>query len=204
MKIESRVLEGAHFLLEPVTEAHRDELRAALDCDPDNWAIQLASAQGEHFGGYWHSLTETPGRIPFAVRDKASGRLAGTSSFLFVNPAHATLEVGGTWFRPEYRGGAVNPEVKRLMLGHAFDAGALRVELRVDARNARSRAAVLKLGATQEGITRSHFTTWTGHRRDSVIFSILAEEWPAVKAGLDARLEKFAAGTHGSSIPRHA
>ena len=91
------------------------------------------------------------------------------------------------------RGGPVNPAAKRLLMGHAFDSGVRRVVYRVDAINARSRAAVLKLGATQEGILRRDRVTWTGRIRDTVIFSILAEEWPAVRQRLDERLAGFIA-----------
>jgi RimJ/RimL family protein N-acetyltransferase len=188
MIIEPLVLEGEHVRLEPVDESVREEMREALDRDPDNWAIQSVSGMGEHFDGYWRLMTQTPGRIGFAVREAASGRLAGTSSLFDIAPQHRTLEIGYTWFRPEYRGTAINPEAKLLMLGHAFNGGALRVQFSVNALNARSRAAVLKLGAKQEGIIRRHRITWTGAKRDTVLFSIIDEEWPAVRAGLEQRL----------------
>ena len=101
------------------------------------------------------------------------------------------MEIGGTYYHPDHRGGAVNPAAKRLMLDHAFAAGARRVQLNVDAINHRSRAAVLKLGAVQEGILRQNRVVWTGRIRDTVVFSILAAEWPAVRAGLDARLAGY-------------
>ena len=118
----------------------------------------------------------------------ADGRCVGVSSFLRIDVPNASLEIGGTYYRPEVRGGAVNPGSKRLLMAHAFESGARRVQYKVDAINARSRAAVLKLGAVQEGILRQDMITWTGRVRDSVIFSVVAEEWPAVRAGLDARL----------------
>lgn len=188
MIIEAKMLEGAHVRLEPVDAAVREELRAALDCDPDNWHIQATCGMGAHFDGYWAAMTGTPGRIGYAVRDRQSGRLAGTTSFYAADPHHRTVEIGFTWFRPEFRGTAVNPEAKLLMLREAFGAGALRVQFSVDARNPRSQAAVLKLGAVREGIIRRHRLTWTGHKRDTVLFSIIDEEWPAVRDGLEARL----------------
>ena len=136
--------------------------------------------------------------MPFAVRDLASGLLAGTSSFLSVWPQQSSLEIGSTWFRPEYRGGRINIEAKLLMLGEAFGAGVRRIEFRVDARNARSQAAVLKLGAAREGMLRQHLLTWTGHIRDTAVFSIVAEEWPRVRAGLMERLAGFEAGGGGA------
>jgi RimJ/RimL family protein N-acetyltransferase len=196
MIIAPEALEGRHVRLEPVRgegggavrDELREEMREALNRDPDNWAIQSVSGMGEHFAEYWRLMVETPGRIAFAVRDAASGALAGTSSLFDISPQHRTLEIGYTWLRPEYRGTLVNPEAKLLMLGHAFAAGALRVQFSVNALNARSRAAVLKLGACQEGIIRRHRITWTGAKRDTVLFSIIDEEWPGVRAGLEARL----------------
>jgi RimJ/RimL family protein N-acetyltransferase len=188
MIIEPRTLEGKHVRLEPVNEAHREAMRAALDCDPDNWSIQSVSAMGEHFDGYWQMMTETPRRITFAAYDKASGRLAGTSSLFDIDPQHRTLEIGYTWFRPEYRGTAINPEAKLLMLSEAFDAGALRVQFSVSAVNARSQAAVLKLGAKKEGVIRNHRITWNGSKRDTALFSIIAEEWDEVRERLRSRL----------------
>ena len=188
MIIAPRVLEGRHVRLEPATAPHREELRTALDCDPANWAIQSVSALGEHFDGYWSLMTETPGRVAYVVRSKASGCIAGTSSIFAIDAEHGTCEIGYTWFLPEYRGGAVNPETKLLMLTEAFAAGALRVQFSVDARNARSQAAVLKLGATKEGVIRRHRITWNGHKRDTALFSIIDEEWPEVERRLKARL----------------
>lgn len=188
MIIAPKVLEGEHVRLEPVHEGLREELRAALDCDPDNWHIQATCGMGEHFDSYWAAMTQVPARIGYAVRALADGRLAGTTSFYAADPHHRTVEIGFTWFRPEYRGTAVNPEAKLLMLGQAFGAGALRVQFSVDARNPVSQAAVLKLGATREGVIRRHRLTWTGHKRDTVLFSIIDEEWPAVRARLEARL----------------
>ena len=188
MMIEPRVLEGDHVRLEPVGEAHREQLREALHVDPEIWEIYSSSAYGEHFPAFWEKMTGTADRIAYAVRDKASGALAGTSSFLKIDPGHRKLEIGFTFFRPEFRGTLVNPEAKLLMLGEAFGAGCLRVQFSVDTRNARSQAAVAKLGAVREGTVRRHLITWTGHRRDTALFSIVEEEWPVVRAKLEARL----------------
>lgn len=193
MEIEARALRGKHVVLEPVREDRREAIQEALDRDPENWAIQSISAMGEHFAGYWRLMTETPGRIAFAAIDHATGRVAGTSSFFDIEPHHRTVEIGYTWFRPEYRGTAFNVETKLLMLGEAFGAGARRVQFSVNAANMRSRAAVLKLGAKQEGLLRNHRIGWNGHKRDTIIFSIVDEEWPDVRSGLRARLRAFAA-----------
>jgi len=188
MMLEPRVLEGEHVRLEPVAEEHREELREALNVSPEIWEIYSSSAYGEHFDGFWAKLTGTPDRIGYAVRDRKSGRIAGTSSFLRIDPDHRKLEIGFTFLRPEYRGTHVNPEAKLLMLSEAFGAGALRVQFSVDTRNARSQAAVAKLGAVREGTVRRHLITWTGHKRDTALFSIIETEWPEVEARLKARL----------------
>jgi RimJ/RimL family protein N-acetyltransferase len=117
--------------------------------------------------------------------------LVGLTCFSSMDAANAVVEIGGTYYHPNHRGGPVNPAAKRLMMGHAFASGARRVVYRVDALNARSRAAVTKLGAVQEGILRQDRVTWTGRLRDTVIFSVLADEWPAVRERLDDRLAAF-------------
>ena len=118
--------------------------------------------------------------------------MPGTSSYLADRPANDTVEIGATYYGPELRGGAVNPAAKRLLLAHAFEAGARRVQFKVDAINARSRAAVLKLAPCRRASCAQDRITWTGRMRDTVVFSILAEEWPAVRDRLDARLAAFA------------
>ena len=188
MQLEPLRLESRDFVLEPVTAAHEQEMRIMLDCDHDHWRILYSNGAGDGFPAYWQALTATPRRIGFAAREKASGRLAGTSGYLAIDSANRSLEVGGTWYHPDFRGTRLNPEAKYLLLDHAFRSGALRAWFQVDTRNARSCAAMRKLGAVEEGIARRHMVTWTGHERDSHIFSIVDDEWPAVKARLEARL----------------
>ena len=183
------VLENRWVRLEPMGEAHKADFRAACDADPQVWTeLYPYTMYGEHFEPGWQRLYANPAadRLNFAV--VADGRCVGVTSYLRIDPLNATVEIGGTYYHPDARGGAVNPAAKRLLLGHAFEAGARRVQFRVDAKNARSRAAVLKLGATQEGVLRQDRVTWTGRIRDTVFFSILADEWPAVRERLDARL----------------
>ncbi len=191
MNLDTPLLSGRFFDLEPLTNAHKDEMAAIMDCDPERWQILLTSGAGEHFPAYWDAMVNSPRRLSFAARHKASGRIVGSSAFIDIEPVHRTVEIGGTWFHPEFRGTALNPEAKYLMLAHAFAAGALRCSFSVDSRNSHSQAAVTKLGATREGVIRHHRVTWTGHRRDSVIFSIIDAEWPRVKAGLETRLDAF-------------
>jgi RimJ/RimL family protein N-acetyltransferase len=191
-----RALEGRFVRLQPFSEALRSAVKQALDCDSEGWAVMATNGGGEGFDGWWaEAMSEAAkgARQPYAIQRLDDGRVMGTSSFLALRPAHGGVEIGATFLHPEARTGFVNPESKRLMLTHAFDGGlfgapAERVEIMVDARNLRSRAAVLKLGAVQEGMLRKHKLTWTGHLRDTVAFSILADEWPTVRDGLDARL----------------
>jgi len=194
MQLEPAVLEDAFVRLEPLGPAHREGLRAACAADTEIWAsLYPFSMAGEHFDPRWAQLMADAGRgaaLPLAVI--AGGEVVGISCFLAPDPLNGATEIGSTYYRPDARGGPVNPAAKRLMLAHAFAAGARRVQLKVDALNARSRAAVLKLGAVQEGVLRQDRVTWTGRVRDTVYFSILAAEWPGVRARLDARLEGFA------------
>ncbi|MFD1191960.1 GNAT family N-acetyltransferase [Phenylobacterium conjunctum] len=190
MQIATEVLENRFVRLEPMGDQHKDALRAACEADQDIWTrLYPFSWAGEHFEPTWTMLTTHIAQgqtIGFAVM--VGQALAGLTCFRGMDAANAVVEIGGTYYAPDHRGGAVNPAAKRLMMGHAFACGARRVVYRVDALNARSRAAVTKLGAVQEGILRQDRVTWTGRLRDTVIFSVLADEWPAVRDRLDARL----------------
>jgi len=155
---------------------------------------------GEGFADWWGALqgeTERGERIGYAIRRLSDKRVVGTSSFLNIRRIHKGVEIGATFLHPDVRSGPVNPESKRLMLAQAFDAGAIRVEFMIDERNARSEAAVLKLGATKEGTLRNHKITWTnhkitwtGHVRDTAVLSICDFDWPAVRDRLDFRLRE--------------
>ncbi|WP_374343311.1 GNAT family N-acetyltransferase [Phenylobacterium sp.] len=190
MQIATEVLENRFVRLEPMGDQHKEALRAACEADQDIWTrLYPFSWAGEHFEPTWTMLTTHIAQgqtIGFAVM--VGQALAGLTCFSGMDAANAVVEIGGTYYAPDHRGGAVNPAAKRLMMGHAFACGARRVVYRVDALNARSRAAVTKLGAVQEGILRQDRVTWTGRLRDTVIFSVLADEWPAVRDRLDARL----------------
>ena len=197
MKLLAMPLEGRHVRLEPVTSSVRDEMRLALDCDPDAWALQFANGRGSGFADYWAAMvapTPPGSRIAFGVRLRSSGRLVGTTSFHHISPASRTVEIGSTFYRPEARGTVVNPEAKLLLLDHAFGRGALRVQLTVDNRNERSQAAVAKLGAVREGMLRRHLVTWTGHRRETVVFSVIDTDWPSVRERLVARISEATCG----------
>ena len=193
MIIEPRPLDGRFVRLEPLAETHREPLRAAAEADPAIWEIYPYSMAGEGFDPYWDRSMrriETGDAVIYAVLK--DGVLVGVSG-LGPDRVNATTEIGGTYLHPAVRGGPVNPESKRLMLAHAFESGARRVQFRVDALNRRSAAAMRKLGAVQDGVLRQDLVTWTGRVRDTIIFSILAEEWPGVRDGLDQRLAGFGA-----------
>jgi RimJ/RimL family protein N-acetyltransferase len=192
MNLESKILEDRFVRLEPMADAHREDLRAACAADPDTWnQLYPFSMLGEAFDVGWERMYAKPSADWMAFAVMADGRCRGTTSYLAIDRANDTLEIGATYYGPELRGGAVNPAAKRLLMAYAFESGVRRVQYKVDAINARSRAAVLKLGATQEGILRQDRVTWTGRIRDTVVFSILSHEWPGVRDRLDARLAAF-------------
>jgi N-acetyltransferase len=191
MNLEAQVLENRFVRLEPMGPQHKEDLRAACAADPALWQdLYIVSMLGDAFDPTFDRFVNDPGKnIAFAL--VIDGVCRGMSSYLDVDNHHNTVEIGFTYYDPAVRGGVANPSAKRLMMAHAFDAGAQRVQYRVDAANARSRAAVLKLGAVQEGILRNDKVTWTGRIRSTVHFSILAEEWPAVRDRLDERIAAY-------------
>jgi N-acetyltransferase len=194
MNIDFRPLEGRFVRMEPLTPEHKEEIRAAVDCDDASWSIMLVNPMGARFEEYWSASSSVPltERMPYAIRRLSDGRVVGTSAYVRPSATHGGVEIGGTFLSPDVRAGAVNPESKILMLGHAFESGAVRVQFKIDSRNARSQAAVAKLGAVKEGVLRRDMRTWTGHIRDTVVFSILDSEWPKVRLGLERRLAELA------------
>jgi RimJ/RimL family protein N-acetyltransferase len=193
MNIEIRPLEGRHVRLEPIAAEHKQGLRAAIDCDEETWEIMLSNGCGDGFDGWWARMLAEKRRrerIAYAIRDLESGRIVGTSSFMNLRPLHKGVQVGSTFLHPAERKGAANPESKLLMLRHAFSSGAVRVEFMVDERNARSEAALQKLGAVKEGSLRRHMITWTGHVRDTAVYSIVDYDWAGVKQRLEFRLRQ--------------
>lgn len=189
MELRAERLNMGPVALEPVRESHREPLRAAANADPDIWPLYPYSMAGEHFEPFWAALLAgqaSGAQIPYAVC--LNDECVGISCYLNIDAAQDSCEIGGTYYRPDARATAVNPAAKLLLLGHAFASGARRVSFKVDAINARSRAAVLKLGAVQEGILRQDRVVWTGRVRDTVVFSILRDEWPGVWRGLEQRI----------------
>lgn len=161
--------------LEPMAEAHRAALKAACAEDLDIWRIYSMSFDPDRFDAGFDDIMARPDWRRFALFEGSA--LVGMSSYIGIDEARAVLEIGCTYHVPAIRGTGFNRIVKDLMLDRAFACGFRRVEFRVDARNGRSQAAMAKLGAVREGVLRQERTTWTGHVRDTILFSILACEW---------------------------
>lgn len=164
------------------SETHRAALRAACAEDGDIWSIYANDFGPDGFDSSIDLYTSSPRNrtfVLFAATGRGGEELAGMSSFLGIDEARQCLEIGGTYYRPPLRGTGFNRRVKDMMLERAFGCGIRRVEFRVDRRNHRSQAAMKKLGAVREGVLRADRITWTGHVRDTVLFAILKDEWPA-------------------------
>ena len=157
-------------------ERHRDALRAACAEDLDIWQIYSLNFGPPDFDRTIDAFSGRPDIRTFVLFD--GDELGGMSSFITIDPRRGSLEIGATYYRPHLRGSGFNRRVKDMMLKRAFDAGIRRVEFRVDVRNARSQAAMKKLGAVREGVLRADRVTWTGHVRDTALFAILNDEWP--------------------------
>src|SRR5262249_46940087 len=185
------VLTGQWAQLEPLGEQHRNALRAAAD-DERIWVHTLIVARGPEFDRWFDDALaqRSAGRqFPFAVRRLTDQALVGSTSYLDPVPRHRRVEIGSTWYVHGEWGTRINPECKLLLLAHAFDGlGMNRVSFCTDARNTRSQAAIEKLGAAKEGVMRAHMVTQGGRIRDSVLYSIVADDWPAGKARRTARV----------------
>ena len=158
------------------SEKHRKPLKAACAEDSEIWQIYANNFGPDGFEVSIDRYVSNPNNRTFVLFDDEE--LAGMSSYLGIDPNRQVLEIGGTYYRPQLRGTGFNRRIKDVMLARAFDCGIRRVEFRVDRRNGRSQAAMKKLGAVREGILRADRITWTGHVRDTVLFSILRDEWP--------------------------
>ncbi len=171
-------LSDGDLRLEPLDERYRAGLRDATSADQEIWAIYPVDYAGEAFGPQFDQLLAgPPQRCAYAI--VLDGTVAGMTAWIERGAPGWSIEIGNSFIRPDLRGSGLNSRVKCLMLDHAFACGLRRVEFRVDIRNVRSRAAVLRLGAVQEGVLRAERITWSGHVRDTAVFSILSEEWRA-------------------------
>jgi N-acetyltransferase len=193
MEVLPVTLSGRFVRLEPLAETHVPDLARVAD-DESIWRYMLyGTIQSEDQMLAWvQDLLERQARgtdLPFAVIHTGSGKAIGATRYLDIRPADRGIEIGGTWYGADYQRTAVNTECKYLLLTHAFEQlGCLRVQFKTDLRNVRSQQAIERIGATREGVLRAHMVTPEGHIRDSVYYSIIAPEWPQVKALLEGKL----------------
>ena len=192
--VEPVVLEGARVRLEPLRADHLPDLeRVAFDLPIWQWTIMgpQDAAGLRRWVDTALANQEAGTERPFATIDVASGRAVGSSRYMTIVPEHKRLEIGWTWIATAFQRTGANREAKLLQLTHAFETlGANRVEFKTHARNERSRNALAGIGATFEGVFRNHTIMPDGSLRDSAYFSVIAGQWPAVKAALVARLDR--------------
>ena len=189
------MLTGRHVRLEPLSVRHVDDL-SAVGLDEELWRwIPTPVRTAEEMRGYVETALEEQAKgaaLPFAIVDLRTGKAIGSTRYGNIEGAHRRLEIGWTWVAREWQRTAVNTEAKYLLLSHAFEAlGCMRVELKTDSLNEKSRAAILRLGAREEGIFRNHMITASGRIRHTVYFSILDSEWPAIKARFEEKLKAY-------------
>jgi RimJ/RimL family protein N-acetyltransferase len=187
-----KALEGRIVRLEPLAESHHSALcSVGLDSELWRWIPYRVASAVEMLAYIRTALDHQAAgtALPFVTMLRESGQIIGSTRFMNIDAANRRVEIGATWIAQEWQRSAVNTEAKYLMLRHAFETlGCIRVEFKTDALNQRSRRAILRLGAKEEGIFRQHIVTWSGRLRDSVYFSILDSEWPAVKVELERKL----------------
>jgi RimJ/RimL family protein N-acetyltransferase len=192
MMVTLVTLEGRHVRLEPLAKAHLAGLvEVGLDEELWRW-IPTQVRTAEEMAAYIETALGEQERgtsLPFAIVEKATGRAIGSTRYGNIDRTHHRVEIGWTWVAREWQRTAMNTEAKYLLLRHAFETlGCLRVELKTDSLNERSRAAILRIGAREEGIFRNHMITASGRIRHTVYFSIIDSEWLAVKARLETAL----------------
>ena len=192
--VEPVTLEGRYATLEPLARQHEAGVRAAA-ADGELWRLWYTSVPAPEATAAWLesslAMRERQGAMPFVIRENASGEIVGSTRYFNVDAAHRRLEIGHTWHARRVQRTAINTECKLLLLTHAFEAlQCIAVEFRTNFFNFQSREAIARLGAKQDGILRNHQILPDGTLRDTVVFSIIAGEWPAVKRHLRYRLER--------------
>lgn len=180
---------GSYVQLEPLEEHHREPLKVLSQ---DEKIFLYSPALKLKFDAWFNKALKNyseSGQLSFVVRTIKDQKIVGSTRFYEICPEHNRLSIGYTWYSPSVWGTAVNAECKLLLLRHAFDTLQInRIGFFIDARNERSRAAVKKLGATEEGLLRQHIMLEDGYLRDTVVYSILKNEWPAIVSSLEKRL----------------
>jgi RimJ/RimL family protein N-acetyltransferase len=192
--IERVELRGERVALEPLSARHLSGLAAAIE-DGQLWKIPVTLVpRPEELNDFLRQAEEryeTQQERAFATIDLASGTIVGSTRFMAINRHNRRVEIGFTFLAQRWQRSYVNTEAKYLMLRHAFEVWACnRVEFLTDVLNAKSRTAILRLGAKEEGVMRSHMIMRDGRIRDSVLYSVIASEWPAVRSGLEAKVAR--------------
>ena len=192
MRIEPVTLEGKHIRLEPLSLQHHEQLcEVGLDEELWRWII-VPICTPEEMRAYIHTALQDQAAgsaLPFAAVEKSSGRAIGSTRYANIDRAHRRVEIGWTWIAKQWQRTVVNTEAKYLMLRHAFETlGCIRVELKTDWLNHRSRNAILRLGAREEGVLRNHMIAASGRIRHTVYYSVIDSEWPSVKSELERKL----------------
>jgi RimJ/RimL family protein N-acetyltransferase len=193
MRLLPTTLQGPLVLLEPLEDRHFEAVLAIAIAHPELWALVpypvRDRADVERVFAIAARMHAAESAVFFATCVGPERRLVGSTSIRLVDPETPSVEIGATWIAPDWQRTRLNTEAKYLQLSHCFESlGVARVELKTDVRNARSRAAIARIGATEEGTFRRHMRRRDGTLRDSVFFSIVADEWPAVKARLEDKL----------------
>lgn len=192
MIVEPVTLTGHHVQLEPMLPAHRDFLvEVGLDEDLWRWIPDPVRTPEEMFAYVDAALQQQASGVslPFTIVECASGKVIGSTRYANIERVHRRIEIGWTWIAVPWQHTSVNTECKYLLLRHAFETlGCIRVELKTDSLNEKSRKAIARIGAREEGIFRNHMITSTGRIRHSVYFSVVDSEWPSVKARLEEKL----------------
>jgi N-acetyltransferase len=194
MQVKPVTLEGAVVRLDPLAAAHEDALWEYAQ-EPEIWRYMgMLVEQRADFSVWFDAALQAAAggeHVPFAIIERATGRAIGSTRYFAIMPADRGLEIGHTWIGKPFWRSAVNTECKYLLLRHAFEVlGCARVQLKTDALNTRSRTAIARLGATHEGILRKHMWVQNRRFRDTAMFSIIDDEWPAVLQRLEERLER--------------
>jgi RimJ/RimL family protein N-acetyltransferase len=198
MQLEPVVLSGKVVRLEPMKHEHHEAL-SEVGLDPEIWRFTLTvlrtpADMQEYVESALNTVRDGTG-LPFVTIEQASGRVVGSTRFGNYDPQHHRIEIGWTWIAKPWQRTAINTEAKYLMLSHAFaQLGCVRVELKTDVRNEPSRRAMLRIGAKEEGVLRKHMLMSNGRYRDSIYYSVLDDEWPAVKARLETLMQPLPAG----------
>ena len=194
LNIKACTLSSPRLQMEALSETHRDNLFKAAQ-DELIWTYNITKALGDNFHRWFDKAlrnTQEGKQLAFAIRRIADQQLIGSTRYYEINPEHHRLSIGYTWYTPDTWGSFINPESKYLMLKHAFETlNVNRIDFMTDSRNSRSRAALKKLGAIEEGLLRYHTILEDGFVRDTAVFSIIKADWPLVKTQLEHRLARF-------------